>query len=265
MTTTASLTGPLAKIARAEELKEEFGTPFDEWVEQKPIGVKGRQDPGSDWFVMTFHILSALPIRLGVIFGDMLNNLRGALDHLIWQLALANNGTPSRGNAFPVVNDPSVWPSARSDSLKGVSDTCAEDVRAVQPFHEGRQAPFHWLALLNEVNNINKHRVIAPVLISSFAWEPTFELNRPAEAGDQVIDDPHPPPVGATLGDGQVLRRVKVTSRRDDLKIERIHKVIPGNFGLGWDMGVDVRGRELPDFIAFVRKAVTTFEPVFDR
>jgi hypothetical protein len=81
VTTTASLTGPLAKIARAEELKEEFGTAFDEWVEQKPIGVKGRQDPGSDWFVMTFHILSALPIRLGVIFGDMLNNLRGALDH----------------------------------------------------------------------------------------------------------------------------------------------------------------------------------------
>lgn len=101
MTTTASLTGPLAKIARAEELKEEFGTAFDEWVEQKPIGVKGRQDPGSDWFVMTFHILSALPIRLGVIFGDMLNNLRGALDHLIWQLVLANNGTPSRRNAFP--------------------------------------------------------------------------------------------------------------------------------------------------------------------
>ena len=32
------------------------------------------------------------------------------------------------------------------------------------------------------MNNINKHRVISPVLISEFEWEPTFELNCPDES-----------------------------------------------------------------------------------
>lgn len=264
MSAPANLTGPLAKIVRAAELKKEFGTAFDQWIEEDPIGVKGRQDPDSDWFVMTFHILEPLPIRLGIIFGDMLNNLRGALDHLVWQLVLANGERPTSGNSFPVVRDVRQWPRSRQSKLKGVSDRCADGIKETQPFQSGRQAPFHWLALLNKMNNINKHRVIAPVLISQFEWEPTFELNRAAEAEDQRVDDQHPPAVGTALEDGQVLRRVKVVSPRGDLRITRIQKEIPANVGLGFDTGMDMQGRTFPDFIEFVRRVVSRFEPLLE-
>jgi hypothetical protein len=41
------------------------------------------------------------PLRLGVIVGDFLHNLRCVLDHLVWQLVLSNGQTPSVRNQFP--------------------------------------------------------------------------------------------------------------------------------------------------------------------
>src|SRR5664279_2384307 len=45
------------------------------------------------------------PQMLVVIIGDLLFNVRCALDYLIWQLVLANGETPTRSNSFPITGN----------------------------------------------------------------------------------------------------------------------------------------------------------------
>ena len=43
-----------------------------------------------------------IPEDFPLIIGDTLQNLRTALDHLVWQLILSNGGTPNVNSAFPI-------------------------------------------------------------------------------------------------------------------------------------------------------------------
>lgn len=42
------------------------------------------------------------PDSLSTMVGDFLFNIRSALDQLLWQLVLVNNGTPGKSNMFPI-------------------------------------------------------------------------------------------------------------------------------------------------------------------
>ncbi len=48
-----------------------------------------------------------VPIEWSVRIGEILYNLRSALDHLVWQLVLANGQEPGRDNQFAIVDDES--------------------------------------------------------------------------------------------------------------------------------------------------------------
>ena len=44
-----------------------------------------------------------IPEDFPLIIGDALQNLRTALDHLVWQLILSNGGTPKTTSGFPIM------------------------------------------------------------------------------------------------------------------------------------------------------------------
>jgi hypothetical protein len=54
---------------------------------------------------------------LALIFGDMLYNLRAALDYIAWQLVLVNRGQPGRHTSFPCVSDPAKWNDAAARAV----------------------------------------------------------------------------------------------------------------------------------------------------
>jgi hypothetical protein len=62
--------------------------------------------------------------EFALIFADMLYNLRAALDHLVWQLVIANNNDPSLSRtAFAAAQTQHQWASAQGN-LVGVADEC---------------------------------------------------------------------------------------------------------------------------------------------
>jgi hypothetical protein len=119
------------------------------------------------------HILKEPPLKLGVIAGDWAHNLRGALDHLVYQLAILDCGKkrPPEGTFFPIARTkaeyldpgPCDMASLRERALAGVSETHRAPIDDAQPYvrHPTKSdAARHVLAALNAFTNADKHRVI---------------------------------------------------------------------------------------------------------
>lgn len=77
-------------------------------------------DSAKSEIVFTGRVLHPPPLRLGVIVGDLVHNVRSALDHLVWQLVLANAQQPTRATQFPVCSKREQWAWVRARSLAGV-------------------------------------------------------------------------------------------------------------------------------------------------
>ena len=95
---------------------------------------------------------------LSVLAGEVLYNLRSALDQAAWALIVANGGTPSpRSTYFPIARKPGAWPSMRGKYLKGASESAINMIERWQPVtlnpeHPDRNA----LALIDELGLIDK-------------------------------------------------------------------------------------------------------------
>lgn len=102
-----------------------------------------------------------VPARFGLIAGDTLQCFRSALDYLVWELVLANNGTPTQQNAFPISLTGVDYKNEveKRRRLHGVNPSACALINKLQPFQfpepEREQSP---LALLDKLTNINKHR-----------------------------------------------------------------------------------------------------------
>ena len=121
------------------------------------------------------------PIEWSIRIGEILYNLRSALDHLVWQLVLANGQKPSRSNEFPITKDESDW-SKNKNKLKGVAPRVEAIIERLQLFTGGINLPFDVGAFqtLNTLCNIDKHRYLIVAIVNSSGTEPiTFGYNHP--------------------------------------------------------------------------------------
>jgi hypothetical protein len=94
--------------AKWERLKEQFDqllTETDTWFNKQPephFSVGEFDTEAWEW-IERFQIREPPPPRLGVLLGDVLHNLRSALDHLMWQVTVLDGGTPNRSTQFPII------------------------------------------------------------------------------------------------------------------------------------------------------------------
>ncbi len=258
-----SIIGPRAKVWRAAKHQVALEDAMAKWLDRKPYGIFGSENPDTGWFETRVRELEPPPLQLGTIFGDFVSNLESALDLLVYQLVIASDKTPSTGNYFPVVTNERRWESARRDKLKGVGTGLADRLKPTQPFGEDPRATNHPLVVLHTANKINKHHVISPIVVSEFTITPQYELNRSPMPGERVIDDPGvvPPPIGSKLQDDQLVGRLKAVSPRGDLRITRMVSVESGSMGVAFDLPIKIVG-EAPNLIEYVVGVIDKFEDV---
>jgi hypothetical protein len=100
---TIDLSGVRGKIERADEhlnaLYAEMQTFFEPYSNRRIV---------YDVFDRPWHVIVVRPLldelpplRLSIICGDAVHNLRTALDHLVWQLVLTEGNEPGKLNSFP--------------------------------------------------------------------------------------------------------------------------------------------------------------------
>jgi hypothetical protein len=172
MTYALDLSGPRAKLERAkmhiDDLRRRIGELFPN-DELFPLGRQYEREQGGIT-VRIEHVIE-IPQEWGLIVGDAVHNLRGALDHVAWQLAAKKYGFETTDSEiikriqFPIIINESDWPTAFNRKHMETADF--ENLKEFQPFNispidraRGRTHVLELFAGFNGISNVDKHRKI---------------------------------------------------------------------------------------------------------
>lgn len=160
-----SLNDPLRKIERAHEHLEVLEQEIREFLESKPYRATREENAQvPDYILYAFRLEKPAPRRLGLIVGDVVHNLRSALDQLAWQLARCTTETPFHRTAFPIFKErTAATRKLFHQMLRDVPPKAREIIEEMQPYHRGDTAEIDPLWILDKLWNIDKHRVILPL------------------------------------------------------------------------------------------------------
>jgi len=135
-----------------------------------------------------------IPSHWAALIGDLLFNLRSALDHLAYALT----PEPNERTEFPIfVNEegPKGFIKRAPSKMPGVSPDVWNAVKDVQPYTRGDKRWLHPLSEIHELNRIDKHRLllVAVVAVEQGTWGSPPGVPTPAltilEAHDLTEDN----------------------------------------------------------------------------
>ena len=120
------------------------------------------------------------------IAGDVVQNLRTALDHLANQLVWAGSGDPpSRRVEFPIAKDSGTYEREKARKVEGMCPKAIKAIDALKPYKDGNDL----LWKIHELNNIDKHRALFTVdsdCVMLDDWLPPFGYLLKANARSNV-------------------------------------------------------------------------------
>jgi hypothetical protein len=147
----------IARLDRAREHLKVLDDALKEFLVSHPYTYtskfKPKRDNIYDW-VFTVHGHREIPLRMSAIFGDGIQNVRTALDYLIYQLSTthAGNYCDLKGVAFPIFSDPDrymaidggiqrtkgrVWTSSGLYKIRNITPSAQTIIESLQPYHGG--------------------------------------------------------------------------------------------------------------------------------
>jgi hypothetical protein len=123
------------------------------------------------YFVAEVHVTAENRYEWGTVFGDCLNNMRAALDHLAWELVMRGSKRDTLNEEqqakvqFPIdtKGDDQKFKARCENWLPGVDSMYRLMCRRYQPYKSGNQT----LACLADLVGKDKHRVVTPILVRS--------------------------------------------------------------------------------------------------
>jgi hypothetical protein len=99
----------------------------------------------------------AMPMHWPLLAGEAIQNLRSALDHLVYE---KSGGSTS----FPIFTDRRKYEEKAPGRLRGVPEEARAQISEFQPFRfTPEDARHHPLAQLSSLSNRDKHRVLSTV------------------------------------------------------------------------------------------------------
>lgn len=166
-----ALDGARAKIERGEDVIEQLNTAVVAYLDESPYEVVGEFEPNRSEYVLRGRVTRPVPLVLRVIVGEICHNLRSALDHLVWQLALINTSTPSGSTQFPIAISEAEFRTNRGQNMiRDLSPKHRAAIEALQPY-KGTDIGLA-LSDLRVLSNTDKHRVINASIARSVGDQP---------------------------------------------------------------------------------------------
>lgn len=155
------LRGPLLKLARAKKHFATLREGGEAFLKTEPWGWREEVEDyaGRKREYEVYAWVNEEPsVELGLIAGDVVQNLRAALDQLIW----GNSAGDKRDNqtAFPIYVTQAEYRSGAPAKIKGISESGLPFIEKWQPFQWGARASEHPLAMLQRLSNTDKHRTL---------------------------------------------------------------------------------------------------------
>ncbi len=160
----------LLKIDRAKELLDGLDKEVLAWHDTKPYSyfVKINPEKTRASIVVKVHHEPNI-IRWSLVIADIIHNLRCALDHTFWAVMLDESSgvIPKKADrlTFPIWDGPPSADQIRNLDVVGLKLFSA--IESVQPYHHPFPTyPLHPLAVIRDIDNANKHRLLFTVMAS---------------------------------------------------------------------------------------------------
>lgn len=160
-----------AKTERARQQIDALQTVFESFYKSKSYTIRQELYPQVGEKRLIFHA-DPLPLKWSVIIGEIVHDLRSALDHSIYELTCIETGIPSHKTEFPIFEDEGLYfqvnkrgePTRPSGlyKIQGIKDTRRQAIiKGLQPSefrktHKPHEHPI--LAFIHELDIVDKHR-----------------------------------------------------------------------------------------------------------
>lgn len=185
-----------AKIQRAQEHSDSLQaivTPIV--MNQKPdfVQLSAKLDHQSGYHVFRVAVIEEdQRLRVGIILGDVVQNLRSALDYLFWQLychyiRVPKTDAEAKRVQFPIEDAPKRFANKREQFRKIPSPQWAV-IDDAQPYN-GADPLRNPLRAIRELSNLDKHRALNPLLLQSYMVQFYDETLAARATTDFVFDE----------------------------------------------------------------------------
>lgn len=153
------------KLGRATEHIEAIDKDVRAWTKKPTYGfVKEPHDNGSRHSVR-LKIISEPPLKQwSLIAGDCIHNLRSALDHLVYAIAVDEAGSDRppkhRELMFPICDSRDKFDGSAPRRIKTLRAPVQAEIEQLQPYNRPHDYLPPVLAILRNFNDSDKHRLI---------------------------------------------------------------------------------------------------------
>jgi hypothetical protein len=164
------LEGCRLKLARGDEHVKAFKNLTRRRSEQEgsPVLLREKVDFDASEISVLVDSVVGLPLSLGLSIGDAIHNYRSALDQLIFELAFVDSGGVERERtAFPasLTFENFSGSYVQQRMLEGLMVKHKTMLKRFQPYRTRRASRHrHPIAVLDDLSNDDKHRLIQPAL-----------------------------------------------------------------------------------------------------
>jgi hypothetical protein len=151
------------KIARAEKHFDDLKRSVQAFLATQPYVVATKRDSTTRRLIYYLASVQPTPPELASIAGDVIQNLRSALDHLAYQLFLVGPGAQvGDGHRiyFPIDDNALAFKSNLPNRTKGMRPDAISALLVVEPYQGGKG---HSLWIFSKLSNTDKHRSLIAV------------------------------------------------------------------------------------------------------
>ncbi len=159
------LEGPKLKIERANDHITELQSLVQIFCESQSYTSRLDVEPDGQQALKVIFDLSPFPSKIPVIIGDILFQLRSALDHLVCALAIHNGANKVSDISFPTGTSRDHFEKQAKERLHRLSLDAKAMVSNLEPYNGGKG---HWLRVLHSINIVDKHQALIPAAAATF-------------------------------------------------------------------------------------------------
>lgn len=153
------LEGSKLKLERAKEHIRQLEAEIRSFHERKPYRIVVEEEPQSRDLIYRVKVKEQPSPRWATIIGDIVHNLRSALDLLANDLVRANDEIPNDNTAFPIHRSANAFEAGFSGKVRGASTKAMEIIRSLTPYKGGNEA----LWRIHRLDITDKHRLMLSV------------------------------------------------------------------------------------------------------
>jgi hypothetical protein len=249
--TAPDLTDVNIRLERAKEHIETVRSQTKAFLDRDPkaFGFMTEETPGRDaaiQYTLYASVREEPPRSLGAPVGDAIQNIRNALDYLVYELSPSRERKRGR-TGFPIFDDECLFEVEGRRMIRGITGDELRLIERVQPYKTTDPPKNDPLSVLRRLSNKDKHRLLLPVVAAvsnSDSW---------IESTNAIIDFTYYAP-GPVEHDGKIMAftaRPKNPAEQMYVKPQSGLEVQVGEVGMFFPEGVPIT-EEISDFLEYL-------------